>query len=159
MRIFTGSYENCKIGNLVSISGDKGKSVNFIGETYLKLAPKRDFWRIWKYNIGKVNEEENNNFYMREYYKKVLSDLNPEEVMQELKKFGQNVVLLCYEENQDFCHRQLVATWLERKLQIEVPEISIDKEGNIKVLERNKKYVEKFNNIMSELEKREELEI
>ena len=47
MRIFTGNYRNCKIGDLVSISGDKGKSVNFVGNTYTKLAPKKEFWKIW----------------------------------------------------------------------------------------------------------------
>lgn len=39
MNIFTGSYESCKPGNLVSISGDKGASANFVGPSYLKLAP------------------------------------------------------------------------------------------------------------------------
>lgn len=37
MRIFTGNYENCKVGNLVSISGDKGKSVGFNGNSYTIL--------------------------------------------------------------------------------------------------------------------------
>ena len=26
-RIFTGNYEECKVGNLISISGDRGKKV------------------------------------------------------------------------------------------------------------------------------------
>ena len=39
MRIFTGSYNNCKLGDLVSISGDKGRSVGFEGNSYTKLAP------------------------------------------------------------------------------------------------------------------------
>ena len=26
-RIFTGNYTDCKVGNLISISGDKGKSI------------------------------------------------------------------------------------------------------------------------------------
>ena len=29
-RIFTGNYTDCKAGNLISISGDKGKSVGFM---------------------------------------------------------------------------------------------------------------------------------
>lgn len=54
MRVFTGSYENCKIGDLVSISGDKGRGVNFVGNAYTKLAPKKEVWKIWHDNIGIV---------------------------------------------------------------------------------------------------------
>lgn len=152
MRIFTGNYENCKIGDLVSISGNKGKSVNFTGNAYTKLAPKKEFWKTWHDNIGKISEEENNKFYMQEFYKQVLLKLNPEEVLRDLEKFGKNVILLCYEENQDFCHRHLVATWLEKEMQIKVEEISIDEDMNIEILERNQKYVEEFIQIMNQID-------
>lgn len=152
MRIFTGNYENCRMGDLVSISGDKGKSVGFTGNSYTKLAPKKEFWKIWHDNIGKISEEENNKFYMKEFYKNVLANLNPEDVVKDLGNFGNNVVLLCYEDNQDFCHRQLVATWLERKLQVDIPEISIGADGNIEILERNSKYVNDFSKIMDSIE-------
>ena len=151
MRIFTGSYENCKLGDLVSISGDKGRSVGFEGNSYTKLAPKKEFWKIWHDNIGKISEEENNEYYMREYYKQVLSKLDANTVYSELNEFGKNVVLLCFEENNEFCHRQLVATWLERELGIAIPEISIDKEANVQVLGRNPMYVEQFNKVIDEL--------
>ena len=151
MRIFTGSYNNCKLGDLVSISGDKGRSVGFEGNSYTKLAPKKEFWKIWHDNIGKISEEENNKYYMREYYKQVLSKLDANTVYSELNEFGKNVVLLCFEENNEFCHRQLVATWLERELSITVPEIAIDKEANIEVLGRNSMYVEQFNKVIDEL--------
>lgn len=153
MRVFTGSYANCKTGNLVSISGDKGNSINFIGNSYTKLAPKKDFWKKWHNNIGKISEWENNRFYMEQFYKTVLSKLNPKDVMKELETFGKNVILLCYEDNEAFCHRPLVATWLERELQIEVPEISVDENGKIEILKRNLQYVNEFNNVINLLEK------
>ena len=160
MRIFTGSYENCKLGDLVSISGDKGRSVGFEGNAYTKLAPRKEFWKTWHDNIGKISEEENNKYYMEEYYKQVLSKLDAKNVYEELSKFGKNVVLLCFEENDKFCHRHLVATWLQRELEINVPEISIDKEANIEVLERNPIYVEQFNKVIDELSPQiKELEI
>lgn len=155
MRIFTGSYQNCKIGNLLSISGDKGKSIEFTGNTYTKLAPKKEFWKVWHDNIGQVSEEENNRFYMQAFYQQVLANLQPEEVMKELETFGNNVILLCYEDNTQFCHRQLVATWLERNLHMEVPEIAIDKQANITILERNQKYVIAFQKVMDEIERKE----
>ena len=65
MRIYTGSYDNCKTGNLISISFDEGKSAGYNGECYLKLAPEKNFWREWKNNIGVLSEEENNSQYKR----------------------------------------------------------------------------------------------
>ena len=44
--------------NKISISGDRGRSVDFIGKSLIQLAPKKEFWRIWKDNIGKIPEED-----------------------------------------------------------------------------------------------------
>ncbi len=52
-RIFTGNYEECKAGNLISISGDRGKKVGFVGKALPELAPKKDFWMTFFNNIGK----------------------------------------------------------------------------------------------------------
>jgi len=48
-----------------------------------------------------------------------LSKLDPHKVFEDL---GENTVLLCYEKAGDFCHRRLVAVWLEKELGIEVNE-------------------------------------
>lgn len=152
VRIFTGSYNKCKNGNLISISGDKGKSVGFNGNSYIKLAPKRDFWNIWHANIGKISDDENNRYYMQEYYNQVLSKLDDRKVLEELATFGDNIVLLCFEKEYEFCHRHLVAIWLEKNLQIKVPEVSIDETGKFHLLERNKKYVEEFRKILEAYE-------
>ena len=108
--ILTGNYDNCKIGNTISISGDKGKSANYTGKSLTKLAPKLSFRKIWHDNIGKISEKENNKFYTEEFYNKVLKNLDPEEVLMELEDRS---ILLCYENNNQFCHRHLVAFWLE----------------------------------------------
>ena len=60
-------------------------------------------------------------------------------------KFGNNVVLLCYEKNKEFCHRQLVAIWLERELGSSVPEIAITEDMRIQILERDTKLINDFN--------------
>lgn len=151
MNIFTGSYETCKSGNLVSISGDKGVSANFTGPAYPKLAPKRDFFNVWKNNTA-LPEDENNAYYMNEFYKRVLSELAPEQVLEELSAFGDDVVILCYEGNNDFCHRHLVAAWLEHNLEITVPEIIINETGIITKLERNPKYIKQFYEVIGVLE-------
>ncbi len=120
--IYTSSHNNCPPNmNTVSISGNRGQDANYIGKCYPKLAPKLSFWRIWHDNIGKVDEIENNTFYIKEYYNLVLSKLSPQEVYEELD----NSVLLCYEDNNEFCHRHIVAKWLELSLGIYVPEIKL----------------------------------
>lgn len=126
-----------------AISGNRGKDANWIGECYSKLAPKKEFWKVWHDNIGKIPEEENTKYYIREYYIQVLSKLDPEEVYNELN----NSVLLCYEENTDFCHRHIVAAWFELFLVgVRVPEI---KANNLKIEEVDKptnikKYLEEI---------------
>ena len=67
-RIFTGNYDECKIGNLISISGDRGKSIGFTGKAIPQLAPKRAFWEIWHDNIGKIPEEQNNRYYIKYFH-------------------------------------------------------------------------------------------
>ena len=105
----------------VSISGDRGKKVNFEGKFYKDLAPKKAFWEVWENNIGKISEEENNKFYIREYYRQVLSKLDPYEVYSDLD----GKAMLCYENADQFCHRHIVAAWLELLLGVEVPEVEV----------------------------------
>ena len=47
-----------------------------------------------------------------------MQKLNPEEVYQKLD----NSILLCYESNDQFCHRHIVAAWFEILLDVNMPE-------------------------------------
>jgi hypothetical protein len=53
------------------------------------------------------------------YHECVLDNLGARTVYREL---GSNAVLLCYERPDEFCHRHIVAAWLEKELGIEVEE-------------------------------------
>jgi len=130
--IRTGNYKNFKDTKYLtkSISWDKGESVNYNDSCFPLLAPKLSFWKKWKENIGKVSEKENNRYYIEEYYKQVLADLDPEEIY---KKLCYNI-LLCYEESNEFCHRHIVAAWFELMLDVIVPEVIIEK-GLVKDVE------------------------
>lgn len=72
--MLTCSHKNYKSNSYTTyaISGNKGKDVNYIGKCYPKLAPKKSFWKIWHDNIGKISEEENNKYYIEQFYKEVL---------------------------------------------------------------------------------------
>lgn len=121
--IFTGSYKDFKNSGYktCSISGDKGKTENYVGDYCFNLTPKKSFWTNWHENIGYIDELENNKMYIKEFYKQVLKNLDPEEIY---KKYDGSI-FLCYENSYEFCHRHIVAAWLELMLDIEVPEITL----------------------------------
>lgn len=122
-----------------AISGNRGKDANYKGECYPALAPKLSFWKVWHYNIGKISEEENNRYYVEEYWKQVLSKLDPRDVYCKLD----NSILLCYEDNEMFCHRHIVAAWFEILLGVEVPEVKVV--NSFEVLEIEKpKYIKEY---------------
>lgn len=121
--IYTSSHKYCDLNiyKTYAISGNRGKDANYDGDCYPSLAPKRSFWQIWHDNINVISEEENSRFYIKEYWKQVLSKLDPQKVFDELD----NSVLLCYESNNEFCHRHVVAAWFEMFLGVKIPEIKI----------------------------------
>lgn len=131
-RIFTGNYQDCKHGNLISISGDRGKKVGFAGKALPQLAPKKAFWEIYHNNIGKISEEENIRYYIEEYYRQVLSKVNIEELLQDEK----NPILLCYEKSNEFCHRHILAEYINLIYGVSVPDVSINDNQEIIVNER-----------------------
>lgn len=119
-KINTANYKNCQTENGISISGDRGRKVGFTGRCIPMLAPKKEFWEIWHDNIGKIPEEENTKYYLREYYKQSLSKLDPQEVYDLIPD---DSILLCYEENDMFCHRFPFCFWLELFLGVQTSEV------------------------------------
>ncbi len=98
--------------NAVSIAG---KSPDwYTGKEYKILAPK--YWFFKKYK-----EDGDEMFYMARYYEEVLNDLVPIEVWEALG--GSDAILLCWEEPGKFCHRNIVAKWLNINLGAGVEEI------------------------------------
>ena len=79
------------------------------GLQYKKLAPKYDFFMKWK-------ETKDNDYYIDCFNELVLKPLNARDVVGELQgitPYGtSDIVLICYEKPGDFCHRHLVADWL-----------------------------------------------
>jgi len=68
----------------------------------LELAPSADLLR--KYKDGLVDDSQ----YEEIYKKETLDKLDPKEIAKKYK----NAIFLCYESDNEFCHRQLVANWL-----------------------------------------------
>lgn len=97
--------------NAVAIS--QGVPRWYKGRVYKPLAPS---WQL-------VRIKDENEYTIR-YKQEVLSKLSQEQVIKDL---GEDAILLCWEKPEDFCHRRLVAEWLEEKLGIEVPELEKEK--------------------------------
>lgn len=128
----------------VAISGDEGKLVGFVGRAERTLSPYT-FFRKWKeketqiqegLQTGLISKDEYNELksenqwdYIQKFYSKVLKSLNPQEVYQSL---GENAVLLCFEKPTEFCHRHLVASWLEMSLGVQIDELGFENDANVK---------------------------
>ena len=74
-----------------------------IGQSASYLWP--EYQLISEYKSGEVSSEE----YERQYRAVTLSRLVPEEVVLSLE----GRVMVCYEKTGDFCHRHIVAQWLQ----------------------------------------------
>ena len=86
----------------------------YTGLQYKKLAPKYDFFMEWKQN-------HDNDYYIKCFQEQVLNKLNATDVILDLSRLCEgfnvgedNIALICYEKPTDFCHRHLVADWLNR---------------------------------------------
>lgn len=108
MKIYTSYYANIK--NLidctpVSIAGYA--PTWYKGAQYKKLAPKWSFFSVWK-------ENHDNDYYIEHFFDEVINKLDINDVYRDLQKLsnGKDIVLLCYETPEKFCHRHLVAKWL-----------------------------------------------
>ena len=146
----TGSYYNVKSGNTVSVTGDGGNAWGYFGPAYKKLAPKlvtyvpysekleeleklkKDMTKVKEYlEFRKQIEDE----YIRSYYDIRLKDVDVRELLYILnEKFGSDIILLCHEPVDEFCHRRLIADYIELETGIYIPEVNVDEQGNVKKL-------------------------
>lgn len=76
------------------------------GRRYPALAPRREMLTMDEATY-------------RVEYQKILDNLDPRKVFEDL---GEDAILLCWEGSGEFCHRRLVAEWLEEHLGVMVPE-------------------------------------
>lgn len=126
--IYTGYYAKIKKyeqNGLITV-GISGKIPDgFNGKRYQKLAPKYYWWHEWRDN------KLSNEWFKERYNETVLNTLDAVSVAQELKSFGENIVLLCYETPEKFCHRHLVAEWLNASVNLNVCEFEIKSQPDL----------------------------
>ncbi|MFZ5452677.1 MAG: hypothetical protein ACOZF2_12550 [Thermodesulfobacteriota bacterium] len=108
--IFTSNFKiTGHLPQAVAIS--QGIPRGWQGKRYKPLAPP--------WNLVKVND----NFQFIKLYKaQVLDRLDASHVLQDLG--GDNLILLCWEAPGEFCHRRVVAVWLQKELGLAVEEFN-----------------------------------
>lgn len=138
----TSCYENAKGGNLVSITGDGGNAWGFYGPACKRMAPKLYLWEYYDKNPDNLSEEELIDWYIKEYYELRLKELNAYDFLDMMKKdYGENIILLCHElpgkeiNKKHFCHRRLLADWVQLETGVIIPEVEVDDKGTINKIE------------------------
>lgn len=141
--IGTSSYDKAKSGNLVSITGDGGAAWNYFGSYYKRLAPRLVTYERYVEglkNLGNIKDKDEyqayRNYieyeYIKSYYETRLLNMNVYELLETLyKKFGKDIILLCHESINEFCHRRVLADYIELETEIYIPEVSVDDSKNL----------------------------
>lgn len=88
----------------------------FTGGSYPDLFPTWPMINAYKQSDQGAAAQD---AYIAMYHKLVLDRLDPAKIYDDLKYS----VLLCYEASDKFCHRYLVAEWLQDNLDILVKEV------------------------------------
>ena len=80
----------------------------YVGASYPALAPINGI-------LAQYRRINNVSVYMDRYNKEILTPLSVNKVVYDLFEMseGKDVVLLCYEKADHFCHRFLVSDWLK----------------------------------------------
>ena len=120
--IYTGYYAKLKeyeSKGLTPVS-IAGKCPEFYkGIQYKKFAPSWDIFSKWK--SGEIDNFQ----YTTRFQKEVLDRLDKLEVKEFLDSFKNDRILLCYEKSGEFCHRHIVADWIENSFGYRVEEFTL----------------------------------
>ena len=78
---------------------------------------------LWDYKKGKIDEMEYTSKYLNQ-----LNELGADRIIKMIQIFGDNVVLLCWESPEKFCHRHILADYINKNSNINVEEFGKEKE-------------------------------
>ena len=92
----------------------------FLGTTLRQVAPT--------YSILKSSETED--IYIERYRREVLGRLDVNRLLKDIELYskGKDVALCCFEKPDEFCHRHLLAEWLNEKFGLDIKEFVASEE-------------------------------
>lgn len=105
-------YKNRENGVSIAVS----TPITFSGPAYPPLYPNITF-------LAEYKRTAKEDIYTKAYKEIILSKLDPDEVYHRLE----NSVLLCWEHPGEFCHRRIVAEWLQNELGVIILEYGMAK--------------------------------
>ena len=78
---------------------------------------------LWDHKKGNIDEVEYTGKYLDQ-----LNVLGIDRIIKMIQIFGDNVVLLCWESPEKFCHRHILADYINKNSNINVEEFGKEKE-------------------------------
>ena len=134
-QIFTSYFKNIDVirqidphAIFIAVSG--GVPDGYTYKWYRKTAPRWNWWNEWHEKF-KDNYESNESkkWYIEHYQSTVLNTHNANEVLNDILALkdsdDDNVYLLCFEDENHFCHRHLLADWLNKNMNCNIIEKKI----------------------------------
>ena len=88
-----------------------GVSIALYGPKWFEFSSEPALMPTWKLISGIKNGSLSPDEYEKIYRAEILSKLDPFVIYEK----HQNSVLLCWEKIGEFCHRRIVASWIERE--------------------------------------------
>jgi uncharacterized protein YeaO (DUF488 family) len=132
MKIYTSYFANLKTleeNGLYCVSICNKVPSFFHGPNIESVAPNNSI--LWQYKKSQQTDADRETYKQR-YINEVLCAyrFHPEYFTDLLKSFsesegGKDIALLCYEKPGDFCHRHLLADWLNSQLDCHIEEFPI----------------------------------
>ena len=72
---------------------------------------------LWDHKKGKIDDMEYTSKYLAQ-----LDDIGIDKIIKTIQIFGNDVVLLCWESPEKFCHRHILADYINRNSDLVVEE-------------------------------------
>lgn len=142
----TGSYENIKSGNTLSIDRNGGRDFGYNGRAFKGLVPPQEIKEEYKRKMAEIASIRGDLIkikeiaireYIKSYYEKVLKKYSPEYLPYDLQeRFGNNIILLSNDQKD----RRIIADYIETETGIFIPEIMTNEEGVITPISPGPRY-------------------
>ena len=78
---------------------------------------------LWDHKKGKIDDMEYTSKYLDQ-----LNELGVDRIIKMIQIFGDNVVLLCWESPEKFCHRHILADYINKNSSVVVEEFGKENE-------------------------------
>lgn len=117
--IYTGYYSKLKMYKdaglkTISISRSEPKSITVDGKI-IELAPSKELFE--KSKAGCISNMEYTSMYLDQ-----LDTLGIKNILLLIHNYGDDLVLLCWEAPNKFCHRHILADYINKRTKLEIRE-------------------------------------